>query len=858
MNSPLRLFLMTQKRGSEWKIFVSQKLEEVHEEWTKLLADGALAGVIHVGFGRPPARVFNEVASNNEGRMLVTQGARFVLPQPFKCSVAKVAEVDDLPIFLALEGWGYSIEDPTVPSISQTGFSGKGDTASGVNQVPVASGWVSEFLSVAPEIEGNLNQLGIYDEESYLEREGELQDSIRTSLGQFRYDSLIHDPNDPLDIVRCAPPWLRSLEVGRLSLTVRLGNVFSNNRIKIVSDLDHYSEAELFRLKNFGRHSKKHLAEALLEGLRRGAVDTHASMTLFDRGSGHTREKDVVRGQTGEPSAAISLGLIGNLLKTLNEIEERDRKVLLGRMGFNEPPRTLEDLGGDYGITRERIRQIEKRSLERIITKELWDDVMRHRLSAILESREEPLPLFGLEVVDDWFRGTSGKQDVLAYLIDTICEKRFHVLKIGTVSYVSRVDQETWNEKLREARQLLESAVDLNWSENECRLTVESFFHDQGKELAPLLWAEASRLCHFSGSTDSRTLTAYGRGIEQLVQVALEDSPNPLHTSEVAQMVSEISGRQISESQIRNALANVGVLLGRGTYGLRKHVPLSDAEIEKVAEMAFDIVADQVDGRQWHASELVSELQELDGALSGRLDKYGLNFALQMKSPLKYLGRLVWVLPEADEQHRVDLRDAVIGILDAAGGPLSTGEINKRLSEFRGVNSTFQIWNRDPVLRVGRGLWGLNDRDLVVKRDQQPALVDGVFSALWKKGAGIHLDEVKQYIDCSPSMDAEAIFSIAALDDRIAIGVGRFAYLKEWGGSRRVTLKAALDRLMQQVPGPMKISDIKDWLEFITERQIDKSIVSHALSSSGTRYLGDGIWEMKERDLADEADEADE
>lgn len=855
MNSPLRLFLMTQKRGSEWKIFVSQKLGEVHEEWTKQLADGALAGVIHVGFGRPPARVFNEVASNNEGRLLVTQGARFVLPLPFKCSVATVAEVDDLPIFLALEGWGYSIEDPTVRSISQTGFSDKGDTTNGANQVPVARGWVSKFLSVAPEFEENLIQSGIYDEESYLEKEGELQDSIRTSLGQFRYDFLIHDAADPLDIVRCAPPWLRSLEVGRLSLTVRLGNVFSKNRIEIISDLDHYSEAELFRLKNFGRHSKKHLAEALLEGLRRGVVDIDASMNLFDRGLGHLSEKEIVCSETGEPSAAISLGLVGNLLKTLNEIEERDRKVLLGRMGFNEPPRTLEYLGGDYGITRERIRQIEKRSLERIITMELWDDVMRHRLSAILESREEPLPLFGLEVVDDWFRGTSGRQNVLAYLIDAICEKRFHVLKVGTVSYVSRVDQETWNEKLREARQLLESAVDLNWSENECRQTVESFFPDQGKELAPLLWAEASRLCHFSGSGDSRTLTAYGRGIEQLVQVVLEDSPNPLHTSEVAQMVSEISGRQIGESQIRNAVANVGVLLGRGTYGLRKHVPLSDAEIEKVAEMAFEIVADQADGRQWHTSELVSELQEIDGTLSERLDKYGLNVALQLKSPLKYLGRLVWVLPEADEQHRVDLRDAVIGILDAAGGPLSTGEVNKRLSEFRGVNSTFQIWNRDPVLRVGRGLWGLNDRDLAVKRDQQTALIDQVFSVLRKKGSGIHLDEVKQYIDFAPAMNAEAIFSVAALDQRIAIGVGRFAYLKEWGDSRRVTLKAALDRLIEQVPGPMNISDIKDWLEFITERKIDKSIVSHALSSAGMRYLGDGIWEIKERDLVNNADE---
>ena len=271
--------------------------------------------------------------------------------------------------------------------------------------------------------------------------------------------------------------------------------------------------------------------------------------------------------------------------------------------------------------------------------------------------------------------------------------------------------------------------------------------------------------------------------------------------------------------------------------------------------MASEIVAENDDGRQWHTSEMVAELQEIDFSLNERLDKYGLNVALQMKSQLKYLGRLVWAAPDADEQHRVELRDAVIGILDAAGRPLATREINERLSEFRGVNSTFQIWNRDPVLRVGRGLWGLNDRDLAVKRDEQPALIEKVFNALRVKGSGIHVDEVVQYIDCTPSMDAEAIYSVAALDDRIAIGVGRFAYLKEWGESRRVTLKAALDRLMKQFSGPMKIDDIKSWMEFITERQIDKSVVSHALSSSGTEYLGDGIWEIKERTLADELDE---
>jgi hypothetical protein len=855
MNSPLRLYLMTRSKGLDWKIFVSQQIEDAVEEWLRQLGDGGLTGVIHVGFGRPAARSFNEVASDHVDRLLVTQGAKFVLPETFKCSKAKVANVGGLPVFLALEGWGYSIDDPTAGSAAEEAENSSLSAANNSTSVPVARGWVSQFLSVAPELAETLEQAGVHDEESYLDREGLLHGSLRTTLGQFRYDCLIRDASDPLEIVRCSPPWLRSLEVQRLSLTVRLGNVFNNNQIRLVSDLDQYSEADLFQLKNFGRHSKEHLVEALQDGLRRGAIALQMPLDFLGEGIDPSEASGGLGGATSDPSASISLGLIGSLLKSLNEIDERDRNIVLGRMGFWGSPRTLEDIGGEYGVTRERIRQIEKRAIERISAKELWDDVMRHRLNAILDSRKDPLPLFALEVLDDWFRGTASKEDMLAYLVDTVCEKRFHTIRIGAVRYLTRVDQETWNGKLREARQLLESAVDLNWTEAECLQTVKTFLPDWGKELAPILWAEASKLCHFSGSDEARTLTAYGRGTEQLVQVVLEDSPRPLHTSEIAQMVSEISGKAVEESQVRNPVANVGFLLGRGIYGIRKHVPLSDLEIEAVAEKASEIVAEHAYGRQWHASELVSELQEIDGSLSERLDKYGLNVALQLKSQLKYLGRLVWALPDVDGQLRVDLREAVIGVLDTAGRPLTTHEINERLSEFRGVNSTFQIWSRDPVIRVGRGLWGLNDRDVAVKRDQQPALIDKVYSALRWKGSGIHLEEVGEILGCESVMDPEAIFSIAAIDERIAVGVGRFAYLREWGEPRRITLKAALDRLAKQVPGPMSINDIKDWLEFFTERKIEKSIVSHALSSSGTQCLGDGIWQIKERLSGDEDEE---
>ena len=120
MNSPLRLFLMTRRRGADWKIFVSQKLNEVEDEWMRQFGDGHISGVLHIGFGRLPTRAFNEAIDGNEGWILVTQGAKFVLPETFSCSNGEIAQVDGLPIYLGLEGWGYSLEDPTLGATSQS------------------------------------------------------------------------------------------------------------------------------------------------------------------------------------------------------------------------------------------------------------------------------------------------------------------------------------------------------------------------------------------------------------------------------------------------------------------------------------------------------------------------------------------------------------------------------------------------------------------------------------------------------------------------------------------------------------------------------------------------------------------
>ena len=58
-----------------------------------------------------------------------------------------------------------------------------------------------------------------------------------------------------------------------------------------------------------------------------------------------------------------------DLRKTLDGLPERERQIIELRYGLNgNDPMTLEQVGQDFGVTRERIRQMEIQTLRRLQT----------------------------------------------------------------------------------------------------------------------------------------------------------------------------------------------------------------------------------------------------------------------------------------------------------------------------------------------------------------------------------------------------------------------------------------------------------------------------------------------------------
>lgn len=68
-----------------------------------------------------------------------------------------------------------------------------------------------------------------------------------------------------------------------------------------------------------------------------------------------------------DPEAAlVAAGVRAEVAEALAELPEREQAVLRHRMGFTGEPMTLDQIGERFGVTRERIRQIESKAKSRL------------------------------------------------------------------------------------------------------------------------------------------------------------------------------------------------------------------------------------------------------------------------------------------------------------------------------------------------------------------------------------------------------------------------------------------------------------------------------------------------------------
>ncbi len=827
MSRPIRAFLMVRDCAEEWTASVCRDLEAVEDIW-KAQGRGQTA-VLHTGFDRPASGAFEHVAARFPGKLLVTAAAKFGLPSGSTFSRLPVGFVEEIPVHLVLQGWGYTAEDPGNPPVE-------------VNPRAVSidpRGWVAKFLTTRADFTCEFEKAGIFDEDSYQSCEHFLDWEARHRSGLFRLRSLTEGEEwNPCVIAAASPPWFIDRKLESLVLTVRVENVLQKANIQTIGDLAELNFADLFRMSNFGRKSAADLRASLLAALQDGPPV----------GPLKVRGLHVDSSAEGRPRG-ISATLLANLHGTIGRLSDRERDVLTRRMGLGGSPETLEAISKDYGVTRERIRQIEVKAVKKIIKEEDWDDLLSAKLEKLLVGREFPLPVLGIEAVDEWFRGISRDVGALRYILANFCGDHIGVTTVDGVEYFGFLSQSDWDRALFEARRTLRYGAEQSWPEAHCKAVVMPILGESTREFRSLLWEKATETCHFTVSPEGvRTLVREGRGIDGLVDAVLLEAERPLHYTELSERASARAGRKVDIGSVRNAASSTSILLGRGVYGREKHIALSSEEMELVRQEAEGLLVGGPAGRQWHASEVLASLLEMDVAPPG-LDAYVLDYLLRSVETIRRLGRMTWVVAQAGGDiatNRIEIRQAVLAFVQEAGHALSTAELKQRLVAVRGVSQNLQITPVDPLVRIGPGLWGLNDRDVPIKRADQARLCDDVVAILERRGVGLHISEISDELGPAwPDTPPRILFALAALDPRLRVNTGQYLYLDEWGDPRRKSLYDTLKRVLAEANQPLTVEQVTIRATREIGREPNKKQVSGCLQMVGAFDRETALWTLE-------------
>ncbi len=107
--------------------------------------------------------------------------------------------------------------------------------------------------------------------------------------------------------------------------------------------------------------------EKVIEILRHAAEPLSLSEPLREDGDAELGDVVEDRGAVSPFDAAAAALLSGEVNKMLVALDEREREILRLRFGLDRgEPRTLDEVGEHFSLTRERIRQIEARAMSKL------------------------------------------------------------------------------------------------------------------------------------------------------------------------------------------------------------------------------------------------------------------------------------------------------------------------------------------------------------------------------------------------------------------------------------------------------------------------------------------------------------
>ncbi len=689
-------------------IVTYRELDRVKQDLVDKI-DGEITYLLHCGFLRPVFCEKIELPRTFKGKIFYSGALKWALPEDYKSTDQPATYItvnkSEVPFFLASNQWGYYLDSNFMDEVAENII-----TSISVSHLAEGpTGWVKSFTKQNTDINQIVQKYGIHDDNSYVLNRDKLPTSTALKLDRERFNSLktAIDQNDPYQLLQIAPRLLMNQHISELRLSVRARNVLLSENINRVHELAKLSANQLLQFPNLGKRSIQDICQAIVDRIENAPFLSATEIVNKENTCTDFEDLSIV-------DEIPIVPLIEHLSREFNKLGEVDQSIIRNRMGINGFPLTLEELGEKLGVTRERVRQREKKTMNFIIREEFWGNEIGKRIGQLLSNRKAPLDLEFLDVEDDWFKGFDDKYVYLRNIIQEFSRKEIQVIKANERNVVTRISQDKWGALLSELRvKLKQIAVEKSWNRSDTDQYFSTCLSEHSaQELTPVLHEIFDEYLQYEDGSLSAVLVSYGKSAESAISTVLTQAESPLHFTEIAKRASELLGKKVDERRAHGAVSQKGIWqFDRGTYGLIKHCPLSESERLSIRLVVENIFYRGPINKQWHSTEIVELLGEKSHNLPEKLDPYVLAMSIRESKKILYLGRMVWARSDSgmETNDRIQTTESFIQILESAGKPLTGQELKQRLLEIRGINKHMQIHGDERLVAVGPNIWGLSE-----------------------------------------------------------------------------------------------------------------------------------------------------
>jgi hypothetical protein len=264
----------------------------------------------------------------------------------------------------------------------------------------------------------------------------------------------------------------------------------------------------------------------------------------------------------------------------LSALPERSKEVLTLRFGLGKSTKqaTLEAIGQEYGITRERVRQIENHSLEAIRK----SDEMKAEEAVLVELQGVIKDMGCVVAENDLLDAVGSTPSIQNHVHFALVLGEFFVQAKETPEFQARwsVDKDITStvegalqnlyKNIPDDQILSEADLIAKFLEN-----LQDLNEDYKKEEMLKRWLSMFK------NLDRNPLGEWGRvssssirakGIRDFAYLAMKRHGSPMHFSEVAKAIAELFGRRAHIATCHNELIKDArfVLVGRGLYALKE------------------------------------------------------------------------------------------------------------------------------------------------------------------------------------------------------------------------------------------------------------------------------------------------